>query len=124
MRLDRADETIAEHPWSLSEQYARPPRQPTVNFGHDPAQRLLAHEHGSDRVLVLVEALHYAPGMAAGNAEDHLDPGLFEHARDERARRHFFGQHRLDRHPCPPPSGDSGAQKRRSLPSRESEDNV
>src|SRR5215472_8109644 len=25
--------------------------------------------------------------------KDHLDPGFFENPRDERARRHFFGQH-------------------------------
>jgi hypothetical protein len=36
--------------------------------------------------------------MAPRNPEDHLDPGFFEHPRDECARRHFFGQHLFDGH--------------------------
>ncbi len=36
--------------------------------------------------------------MASGDPEDHLDPRLFENPGDERARRHFLGQHLFDRH--------------------------
>jgi len=104
MGLDRADQPVAEHPRPLSKQYAGAPRQPAIDLGHDPAQRFLAHQDGADRVLVFAQAGHDAAGVAAGNAKDHLDPGFFEHPGDERARRHFFGQHRRDRHGCIPPS--------------------
>ncbi len=36
--LDGAEQPVAEHPGPLPEQHARPPRQTTVNLGHDPAQ--------------------------------------------------------------------------------------
>ena len=98
MRLDDPDHAVAEHPRPLPQEHAGAPGQPPVNLGHDPAQQLLAHQDGADRVLVFAQARHDAPGVAAGDAEDHLDPGFFEHPGDERARRRLFGQHRLDRH--------------------------
>ena len=120
MGLDYPDHPVAEHPRALPEQDAGSPRQPAIDLGHDPTQRLLAHQDGADRVLVLAQSLDDPAGMAAGNAEDHLDPGLFEHPRHERVRRHFLGQHRRDRHDLILPR----LRQRQSLPCRPPEHNA
>ena len=45
--------------------HTRPPRQPAINFRHDATQRLLAHEHGADRVLILAQPRHDPAGVSA-----------------------------------------------------------
>jgi hypothetical protein len=103
--LDGAEQPVAEHPRPLAEQHPGPPRQPAIDFGHHPAQRFLAHQHGADRVLVLAEPRYNTAGVASRNAEYHLDPGFLENPGNQHARRHFFGQHRLDRHRITLPCG-------------------
>src|SRR5262249_43125747 len=61
------------------------------------------------RVLILAEPGDDPAGVATGNAEDHLDPGLLQHARDKRVCRRFLGQHRLDRHRVTLPACRSSA---------------
>ncbi len=118
--LDGAEKAVAEHPRPLPQQYAGPPRQPSIDLRHDTAERLLAHQYGADRVLVLAEPGDDPAGMPARDAEHHLDPGLLQYPRDQRIGRRLFGQHRLDRHRILLPRD----LECRSLPSPAAEDNA
>ena len=82
MRFQRAEQTVAEHPRPLPDQHARQSAQAAVDFRHHAAERFLAHQHGADGVLLLLQAAENPPGVAAGNAEHHVDAGIAEHARD------------------------------------------
>ena len=99
-RLDRADQAVAQHPRPLPDHHARPARQPAIDLGHHAGERLLAHQHHAQRVLVLAQARDDAAGVAAGDAEHELDAGFLQHPPDQVGRRLFLGQHALDCHRC------------------------
>jgi hypothetical protein len=103
MRLERANEAVAQDPRALAQEDARTPGQPAIDLGHDAAQRLLAHRHHAHLVLHLAQARDDAAGMPARYAEDVFDAGFRQHPRDQHTRRQFLGQHPFDRHLKSPP---------------------
>ena len=99
IRLERADEPVAEHPRPLPDHHPGAPRQPAIDLGHDTGQRFLAHRDHAHLVLHLRQARDsMRPGMPARDAEDKFDPGLGEHPRHQHARWRLFLQHPLDGH--------------------------
>ena len=82
MRFDGSQQAIAQHPWPLPDQYARLAGQPAIDLCHGAAQRLFAHEHGADFVLVFFQRCPDVAGMAPGNTEHGIDASLFQHLDD------------------------------------------
>src|SRR5262245_21235191 len=86
MCLERAEEPVGKHEDALADGDTRLAGKAPIHLGHDTGELLMAHKHRADGALMIVECVVEPAHIAAGDAEDHVDPSLLQHA-DNAVRR-------------------------------------
>ena len=93
--LERAEQGVGEHEGALPDGYSRLAGEPAVHLGHHARELLVAHQHGANRLLAVVQGVVEPPHVAADDAEHHVDSGALKRAYDPDGRRSFCRQQRL-----------------------------
>src|SRR5262245_11192329 len=80
MCLESAEQPVGKHEDALADGDARFAGKAPIHLGHDTGKLLMADEHRADSALMIVECVVEPAHVAAGDAEDHVDPSLLQHA--------------------------------------------
>ena len=91
MRFNRT-KTGMHHESSLSNGNAGFAGQSSIDFSHHASARLLSNENRTNAAFMVIEGIEQRAGIASGNTEDHINPGLLQYSDNRLTWRNFLGE--------------------------------
>src|SRR5438093_5380927 len=91
-------QSSAEHERALSDSDSWPASESAIHLCHDAGARFVAHEHGPNSPLMIVQGIEERERIASRQTEDHIDARLFQYPNDCLTGRDLF----LEQKPCAP----------------------